>query len=110
MVTRVSHRGGQQELAPTIALLIAVLLCSGAFAAIRVALDGFEPGTLALVRFALASILVAWALLGERPSPLAVGGGVVALVGVAITNRRRRPLAARGPVVPRQRPIGMGQP
>jgi len=46
------------------------------------------------------SIALAWALLGETPPALAYVGGVIALVGVAVT-RRRAPRAPRSAPVSR---------
>jgi drug/metabolite transporter (DMT)-like permease len=38
------------------------------------------------------AIVLGWVLLGERPAVLALAGGAVCLVGVAITRRRPRAL------------------
>lgn len=66
---RLRSRDLRAELLPTIALLGAVLLWSSAFAAIRVELRGFDPATLAFVRFACASIVLA-AIAAVRRLPL----------------------------------------
>jgi hypothetical protein len=39
-------------------------------------------------------VLMSWAFLGETPRPLAYLGGVLCLVGVAISRRRTRPTQA----------------
>lgn len=51
------------------ALLSAVILWSSAFVAIRIALLGFSPGSLALFRFGLASICFMGPALKTRPFP-----------------------------------------
>jgi drug/metabolite transporter (DMT)-like permease len=40
------------------------------------------------------TILLGWLLLGESPAPLAYGGGLLCLAGVAISRYRRRAVAA----------------
>jgi drug/metabolite transporter (DMT)-like permease len=42
------------------------------------------------------TIALGWLLLGEVPSPLAVAGGVVCLLGVATARRGPRSTAAPG--------------
>lgn len=48
-----------------------------------------------------SGVLMGWAWLGERPAPLALAGGAIALVGVAVVvvrgPRRRLPILVRTP-------------
>ena len=37
------------------------------------------------------AILLGWALLGEAPPALAIGGGALCLAGVIVAQRRPRP-------------------
>jgi drug/metabolite transporter (DMT)-like permease len=50
--------------------------------------------TAALYLVPVVAVLMAWAVLGERPAPLAVAGGVLAVLGVILV---RRPPALRAP-------------
>ena len=45
--------------------------------------------TVALYLVPVVALLLAWVWLGERPTPLAVAGGVLAVVGVIVVRRPR---------------------
>jgi drug/metabolite transporter (DMT)-like permease len=42
----------------------------------------------ALYLVPVVALLLAWVWLGERPAPLAVAGGVVAIIGVIVVRRQ----------------------
>jgi drug/metabolite transporter (DMT)-like permease len=44
----------------------------------------------------LAATLIGWLVLGERPTPLGILGGLIAIGGVAIANRRSSPRLTPG--------------
>src|SRR3954471_699041 len=46
--------------------------------------------TAALYLVPVVAVLLAWAVLGERPQPLAIVGGVIAVLGVVLVRRPRR--------------------
>ena|SRR2546425_185745 len=102
---------------PLLAALVSVVLWAAAFVGIRAAGRSFSPGPLALGRLAvgsallgavvlsrptirptrreLALLVLAGLILGEAPSLIAVLGGALCLVGVAIA--RRVPITAPAP-------------
>ena len=45
----------------------------------------------------MVALILAWGWLGERPSPLAVVGGALAVVGVILA--RRQPVDSGAPVI-----------
>lgn len=47
--------------------------------------------TVALYLVPVVALLISWWWLGEQPAPLAVAGGLLAVVGVVLTRRRSRP-------------------
>jgi len=61
-----------------------------AFGTWAYALSAMTAGRLGVTTYLVPplTILGAWPLLGEAPPPLALAGGVLALVGVALTRRR----------------------
>lgn len=66
-----------------------------AFTTYGYALRHMDAGSLAVTTYLVPPITIGlgWLLLGEAPAPLAYLGGVLALVGVALTRRRPRPRA-----------------
>jgi len=46
--------------------------------------------TVALFLVPVVALLLAWLWLGERPTPLALAGGVLAVIGVVVVRRPRR--------------------
>jgi len=60
------------------------------------ALSRTTAGRLAAATYAAPPIVVllSWTLLGELPAPLALAGGALCLVGVAVATRTARPTAA----------------
>lgn len=63
------------------------------------ALARTTAGRLVAATYAIPPIVVllSWAVLGELPAPLALGGGLLCLAGVAVATRRARPAAAAQP-------------
>jgi drug/metabolite transporter (DMT)-like permease len=63
-----------------------------AFSTWAYALGRSDAGRLSISTYAVPPVAIAmgWLFLGEVPLALAVGGGAVSLVGVAISRRRRR--------------------
>jgi len=83
-----------------IALLVLGVLSSAlGYAAWSVALQHapIAQTTVALYLVPVVALLLAWAWLGERPSPLAVAGGLVAVIGVVVVRRPRSIPATRAP-------------
>ncbi|MFQ6227098.1 hypothetical protein [Nocardia sp. NPDC002869] len=82
-----------------LAAAVTVVLWASAFVVIRTAGADFSPGALALGRLASGSVVLValLLLLGEVPATVASAGGVLCLVGVAIT--RWQPRARRSPAV-----------
>ena len=95
--------GKQAASAPAsalIALLVLGVLSSAlGYAAWSVALQHapIAQTTVALYLVPVVALLLAWAWLGERPSPLAVAGGLVAVIGVVVVRRPRSIPATRAP-------------
>lgn len=88
--------------APTRSLLGVVYLgavpTALAFSTWAYALSRTSAGRLGVTTYAVPPIAIAlgWLLLGEVPALLAVVGGVLSLVGVAIVRRPSRPIAQAG--------------
>jgi drug/metabolite transporter (DMT)-like permease len=72
-----------------------------AFTTWAYALSRVSAGQLGVTTYLVPPITIglAWLLLGEVPSLLAVAGGVLSLVGVAVTRTRGRRPADAAPVV-----------
>jgi len=88
---------GQQAAAAPSSALVALLVLgvvSSAlgYAAWSVALQHapIAQTTVALYLVPVVALLLAWAWLGEKPAPLALVGGVLAIVGVVVVRRPRR--------------------
>ena len=69
-----------------------------AFTTWAYALSLIEAGKLAATTYLVpgTTILISWLLLNEIPTVWGLAGGVVCLVGVALTRRRSRPARQRG--------------
>jgi drug/metabolite transporter (DMT)-like permease len=61
-----------------------------AFGTWAFALSRMTAGRLGVTTYLVPplTILLAWPLLGEAPPPLALAGGAIALVGIAVSRRR----------------------
>ena len=67
-----------------------------AFSTWAYALSRSDAGRLGITTYAVPPVAIGlgWLLLGEVPLPLAVLGGAISLVGVALSRRRRAPTPA----------------
>jgi drug/metabolite transporter (DMT)-like permease len=65
-----------------------------AFSTWAYALSRSDAGRLGITTYAVPPVAIGlgWLLLGEVPLPLAVTGGALSLVGVALSRRRRAPI------------------
>jgi drug/metabolite transporter (DMT)-like permease len=90
----------QAAAAPVSATLMVVYLgvvpTALAFTTWAYALNRTTAGKLGVTTYIVPVlvVLMSWAFLGETPRPLAYLGGVLCLVGVAISRRRTRPTQA----------------
>jgi drug/metabolite transporter (DMT)-like permease len=94
------HDLAAQPIGPILGIVyLGVVPTALAFSTWAFALSRSSAGRLGITTFAVPpiSILLGWLFLGEVPVLLAIVGGVVSLVGVAIT---RRTVRVRSPVVP----------
>ncbi|MFP5069272.1 DMT family transporter [Pseudonocardia nantongensis] len=81
-----------------------------AFLAWGYALSRTSAGRLAATTYAVPALVVAlsWLLLGEVPAPLALTGGALCLVGVAVATLHRARPARPEPAAPATTPLATG--
>jgi len=85
-------QGSSAPISALVALLVLGVVSSAlGYAAWSLALQKapIAQTTVALYLVPVVALLLAWAWLGERPAPLAVAGGVLAVIGVIVVRRPR---------------------
>jgi drug/metabolite transporter (DMT)-like permease len=86
----VSETGSASAGATSALVYLGVVPTALAFTTWAYALARMDAGRLGITTYLVppVTIVVAWTLLDEVPHPLALLGGVICLVGVAVSRRR----------------------